>query len=373
MPLVRTEKYYRLLIENSSDIITILAHDGTILYKSDSIRRILTYEPGELIGANEYDYILEDDRHILADVMKRKLQSESGELVEYRILDGEGRVRVLESSVRRIRDGDGRIISSILNSRDLTDRYTIQKALFNSEMKYRAFYDTALVGMITADYRTGIILFANELGFTMFGYRIRFDFIGEVMDECFLRKADWESFRASLAAGGVDNVEVQFQRRDGEAFWASLTGRPDHIQGVMELVVADITRHKENEERIFRFNYYDQLTELPNRTLFTMFLEREIIKSRPFAVIGIGLDRFKHVNELYGTAAGDRLLCAIAKKLTSLFFQKDVVARTGGDHFMILVADLDLQGAEISIDTLHAIARKTLEIFTEPIRIDGFS
>lgn len=372
--LIQTEKYYRLLLENSSDIISILAHDGTILFKSDSIRRILGYDPVELIGENEYDFIAGEDRDVLACVMKRRLQSESGEMVEYRIRDSQGRWRVMESMVRRLRDGEGNIISSILNSRDLTERHVIQKALANSEMKYRAFYETALVGMITADIDTGTVLIANELGYTLFGSRSRLDFIGEVIDDRFASREARDAFRAELAAhGGVSNMEVQFIRVGGEVFWASFSARPDLIQGVMELVVADISRLKEHEEKIFRFNYYDQLTELPNRTLFTMFLEREIMKGRPFAVVGIGLDRFKHVNELYGAAAGDRLLCAIAKKLTGIYFQKDVVSRFEGDHFMILVAELDMHGPDVSIDNLHTIARKTLDLFSEPFRIDGIS
>ncbi len=372
--LVQTEKYYRLLLENSSDIITILAHDGTILFKSDSVRRILGYEPMELIGDNEYDYIARDDRDALAVVMKKRLQSESGETVQYRYRDRDGKWRVIESSVRRVRDGEGKIISSILNSRDLTERFVMQKALANSEMKYRSFYETALVGMITADIDTGTVLIANELGYSIFGYRSRLDFIGENIYGRFAGRDDCDAFRTELAAhGGVDNLEVQLLRGDGSVFWANFSARPDQIQGVMELVVSDISRLKEHEERIFRFNYYDQLTELPNRTLFTMFLEREIMKSRPFAVIGIGLDRFKHVNELYGAAVGDRLLCAISKKLTGIYFQKDVVSRFEGDHFMILVAELDMHGQEVSIDNIHTIARKTLDLFSEPFRIDGAS
>jgi len=371
--LVHTEKHYRLLIENSSEVITILAHDGTVLYKSDSVRRVLGFDPLDLIGTNEYDGIMKEDRQVLEKAVKCGLAPDD-DIVVYRTRNREGSWRFLESSVRRIRDDEGTVICSVINSRDMTERRRMQKALGNSERKYRSIYEKALVGMITADTGTGMVLTANTLGFSMFGYMERRDMIGEPISSLFLDGKMFTDFIGDLQArGSVDNLETEFRKSDGTVFWGSLTAKNDDFQGTMEVVVSDITRHKENEERLFRFTYYDQLTDLPNRALFTMFMEREITKDRPFAVIGIGLDRFKHINEVYGTAAGNQLLRAIAHKLSTTYFQKDVVSRFEGDHYMILIADMGPEGLDINIENVHTIASKTVDLFAEPFRIDGMS
>ena len=89
---------------------------------------------------------------------------------------------------------------------------------------------------------------------------------------------------------------------------------------------------------------HDKLTGLPNRMLFADLSQRCISRARRtnarFAVMFIDLDRFKPINDTYGHKVGDQLLVEVARRLTGCFRDSDVVARFGGDEFVVLIADV---------------------------------
>lgn len=92
-------------------------------------------------------------------------------------------------------------------------------------------------------------------------------------------------------------------------------------------------------------NLYDPLTRLPNRILLLEMLKRAIAGARrkgtpPFAVLFLDLDHFKAVNDTFGHAAGDRVLVETGKRLQAIVRAGDVVARVGGDEFVILLTHL---------------------------------
>jgi diguanylate cyclase (GGDEF)-like protein len=100
---------------------------------------------------------------------------------------------------------------------------------------------------------------------------------------------------------------------------------------------------------------HDPLTGLANRALFTEHLERTPL---PLALLALDLDRFKHVNDTLGHEAGDDLLMQVAKRLSTVVGGNGLVARTGGDEFMVLVSSTTDRWAlgEIAADIVTAIA-----------------
>lgn len=147
-------------------------------------------------------------------------------------------------------------------------------------------------------------------------------------------------------------------------------------------IVRDITERKNSEEKIHNLAYYDELTELPNRQLFSRSLERTIkIAERDdqkFAILFIDLDRFKRINDTLGHSVGDRLLKAVARRLENCTRSTDTVARVGpaedggiklarlgGDEFVI-----KLYGIE-SEDTVAAIASRIISALTPPFSCEG--
>lgn len=119
--VLQTENHYRLLLENSSDIITILANDGTILYKSHSNEKLMGYTAVSVTGECELDYIHENDVSEFNSILKEDKALPGGEAeLEYRYRNSGGEWRMLHTAIRRIAGVEDSTRCFILNSRDVT-------------------------------------------------------------------------------------------------------------------------------------------------------------------------------------------------------------------------------------------------------------
>ncbi len=123
-------------------------------------------------------------------------------------------------------------------------------------------------------------------------------------------------------------------------------------EGLLHGTVQDVTQRRESEERIHRLSNYDALTSLPNRTFLIESLEGAISNARRkrerVAVVAIGLDRFRRLNDAYGQAFADELLRRTAKRIASCARSAEelsdagepVVSRLAGDEFLIAVGGI---------------------------------
>ncbi len=126
------------------------------------------------------------------------------------------------------------------------------------------------------------------------------------------------------------------------------------------------------EARVALLAYHDALTGLANRELFeetlTLAVERAKRDASVVAVLSFDLDNFKLVNESLGHHTGDLLLVELAERLRESTRDTDLVARQGGDEFLILLADLDRAGAE---DAVRAVAARVELALSEPFDLRG--
>jgi diguanylate cyclase (GGDEF)-like protein/PAS domain S-box-containing protein len=144
------------------------------------------------------------------------------------------------------------------------------------------------------------------------------------------------------------------------------TARDIELFGICADLAAVAIERRQAEESIRRLAHYDGLTSLPNRFLFTEFLDQALRKAhrqgKRFAVFFIDLDKFKEVNDTFGHDAGDAVLKEIACRLRRSLRQSDKIARMGGDEFYVLIEDLQ------DGDDAAEIAEKLLEEAVQPIR-----
>jgi len=134
----KSEKRFRELIENGSDIITVLDEEATILYESPSVERILGYSPEEMVGKSGYDFIHPEDREKLADAFKSGVRESRNPIpMEYRFRHKDGSWRVLESVGRNLLQ-DSAMQGIIANTRDVTERRRAEETLRESEDRFRS-------------------------------------------------------------------------------------------------------------------------------------------------------------------------------------------------------------------------------------------
>lgn len=135
--------------------------------------------------------------------------------------------------------------------------------------------------------------------------------------------------------------------------------------------LVDITDFKEREAHLAELAHYDALTRLPNRAMLEERLTAAIGRARRnethCAVLFIDLDNFKEINDRRGHAAGDEILTGVADRLQRNVRGSDMVARFGGDEFVVLLEDL--YSAEAALDA----ARKLLRSFDEPLDLQRSS
>ena len=163
----------------------------------------------------------------------------------------------------------------------------------------------------------------------------------------------------AMARGEGVSVELQAYTKCGTPFWLELDAVPfrdeqgRHTHWVV--IARDVGERKKAAAAIDRLAYYDGLTGLPNRRLFTETLERQLAHANPNgALLFVDLDHFKNVNDVLGHAVGDSLLKHAAARLSQLMQRGDMVARLGGDEFVVLLSDAAGGDADM---TASALAR----------------
>ncbi|TDK35014.1 GGDEF and EAL domain-containing protein [Rhizobium deserti] len=156
---------------------------------------------------------------------------------------------------------------------------------------------------------------------------------------------------------------------DGAPRWFAISGRPilsndNHPLGFRG-VMSDVSTSQQAQQQVRHLALYDGLTDLPNRSNFTSALEAAQQSGRPFALLSIDLDGFKPINDGYGHPAGDAFLVEISRRLASLASTTGLLARFGGDEFMMLTFDCDP-------DNVEALCLTLLKVIEAHVEIDRF-
>jgi diguanylate cyclase (GGDEF)-like protein/PAS domain S-box-containing protein len=180
--------------------------------------------------------------------------------------------------------------------------------------------------------------------------------------------------RADLLAGRLDSftLEQRYRHARGHDVWVrhwvsvvwDENDEPLHLISQIE----DVSERRAHTERLAELATQDPLTGLANRTVFLERLEAAAAPAGgqpqpPFGVVYIDVDNFKQINDTLGHIAGDELLSACARRLTSAVRLSDTTARLGGDEFALLLSPLRNRAEA------DEIARRMLADLTVPYRI----
>ncbi|MFD3259200.1 diguanylate cyclase [Paenibacillus lentus] len=218
-----------------------------------------------------------------------------------------------------------------------------------SEERLRTILDSVSIGIWTFDLSTMQMEvsegFEQLTGFSAKSFQNDINRMNELIypeDEELYQK-----FQQEMILGRSSAVsEYRIVCSNGAVKWVQNRGTPyfNHLNHMVRLegVMIDITDRKQMEEKIEHLAYHDELTGLPNRTLFSKRFEEYANKGKfSLAILFIDLNDFKEVNDTFGHDAGDLLLKDIAGRLTGIVREQDMVCRLGGDEFLVLLVDID--------------------------------
>jgi len=228
------------------------------------------------------------------------------------------------------------------------------------------------------------VVWASNHVIEMFGYTPE-EVIGHTPEFLY---ADPESYReiiteapAALVKGETFRGDYCYRRKDGSNFWCTISGKAidpaDLGKGVL-FVMLDIDDRKRMERALQEANTRlgtlattDPLTGIANRRRVTQVIEGEIIRhnryAHPFSVILMDVDYFKGLNDQFGHNAGDSVLLQIAGILTQYSRDVDTAARWGGEEFLVVCPETDLENAA----KLAELFRKRIaqHDFSLPVRV----
>jgi diguanylate cyclase (GGDEF)-like protein/PAS domain S-box-containing protein len=262
-------------------------------------------------------------------------------------------VRTMAQAVRH----DGQIVKVLGYIMDITERKQLEQLNRSAALYTRTLLEASLDPLVTINAE-GKITDANRATELATGvsrdHLIATDFASYFTSPDQARA----SYRQAFSQGFVTNYPLAIQHVSGKVteviYNASVYhGEDGSILGIFA-AARDITDLKKMEEEIRQLAFFDPLTQLPNRRMFTDRLSQAMVASQRNgsfgALIYLDLDNFKPVNDHFGHAAGDLLLIEVAARLTSCVRAVDTVGRTGGDEFVVILGDLNADPAQAAAE-----------------------
>lgn len=275
-----------------------------------------------------------------------------------------------ENSVFRLPSGE---LVAIYD--DVTERKQIEHALEDSRDNLQLLLDSIAEGAYGVD-NDGNCTFVNRAFLRLLGYRNPNDIIGRNVHKLIHHtrptgepypESECRIYNAFRSLQQINMTDEVFWCKDGSPIPVELWSYPIFKNGgVIGAIVTfiDITTRKKAEEEIHNLAFYDALTHLANRRLLNDRLNQALAASKRSgfygAVLFLDLDNFKPLNDTHGHDAGDLLLIEVGRRIKSCVREVDSVARFGGDEFVAMIRDLDID---------QAMAAKKAGIIAEKIRV----
>jgi diguanylate cyclase (GGDEF)-like protein/PAS domain S-box-containing protein len=383
------EARYRALVQHSSDTIVLLDRDGRVMFSAGRAEP-LDFSASRVTGLPALDFVHPEDHAIAGEALSKMLDgaAHAGPF-EMRLKDTHGEWVPVEVEASNLLDNPA-VGGIVVSFRDIRERLRAEGELRESEARLR----TLVKNIPGAVYRCEATPpyadeFVSDAVFGLTGYTAEQFLSDEVLyDELILpghRERTDAELEDALSTRTAFSIEYPIRHRDGSVRWVLEQGQPTYDADGTPLwldgVMFDVTERKHLEDRLAYEAAHDPLTGMPNRTLLMETLDRALRRANRthtyVAVLFLDLDHFKRINDQHGHAVGDDLLVESAKRLQSVLRASDLAARTGGDEFVVVCADMespvdaeqlahrialtlgapfDVQGREVSVSASIGIA-----------------
>ncbi len=261
--LKNSEEYYKTLMENSTDVISIIDGKGTSLFRSASYKQVMGYTVKEMLNKNIFDLIYVEDIERFKNQLKASFEKPNIAYdIFFRAYHKDGSLRQLEGTGKNMLNSP--IVKGVvINYRDVTERVKVEMALIESETNYKRIIDNLTDSYYRAD-ANGIVTLASPSCMRMFGYSDMDEVIGGNVEILYPDpKTRKEFLNILLKNGKVKSFRTKLLKKDGKEMYVEtsanlLTDKKGNYAGV-EGIVRDISDRKEAEQALI--NSETQLRE----------------------------------------------------------------------------------------------------------------
>ena len=292
---------------------------------------------------------------------------------ERQLPGADGQLRSIEVHLLPHVNGSGVAIGAFVLISDISRHRRAEAALRESEERLAKFMHASAEGIVF--HKDGFITDVNPPLLALLGYTMAQMMGRSTLD--FIAPAERQKVADVIKAGAEIGYDSMGIHADGSHVPVEFIVRTMHYQGerLRMTIVRDIRDRVEAQARIHHMAHHDALTDLPNRAAFieraTTLLAQPQAKAhadgagQSLALLFIDLDHFKRINDSLGHPVGDALLQAVAQRIISTVREADLVARFGGDEFVLLLSGAASRAA------VAEVAAKLLTAIGAPMNVAG--
>jgi diguanylate cyclase (GGDEF)-like protein/PAS domain S-box-containing protein len=350
----------KLIFQHSLLQTIIDAVQAAIFIKDDKGKYLLINEAGalyfnkpksEVIGKDDFDLFPREVAMKTRESDSQILISKQGSYVLNNTNGANGQITSFKSSKYAIENPFDKSKQAILGvAMDVTELKKVQDELEEKQKLLHQMFHLSpniifVFNTITQDYVYSNSYFEKVLGYSLAEITIeknRMFNLAHPLEQDEILKTLQEI--QSLKDEEVLEMKHRYKHKKGHYVWVhsfiSPFSRDKTTGNIGEILVTmqDITETMELQKKLENQARYDQLTTLVNRRYFLEILNEKLRDRQSLTLLFIDLNKFKHINDLYGHDAGDAVLVETARRLNRVFRSKnDIVARLGGDEFTVII------------------------------------
>jgi diguanylate cyclase (GGDEF)-like protein/PAS domain S-box-containing protein len=368
--LAESEARYRSLVEEQSELVSLMTPDGVLRYVNEAYAAQYGWPTEKIVGKSIFDFVPGNEHAQVADQLARVCAQREAVESENRIVLPNGQSRWVAWTNRAIADAEGRVTVIHSVGRDIQVRVDTERRLLASEARYRFLAEHSADMILLVD-RYGNRIYASPASRKLLGFEP--NEVTAMRLEDSIHPEDAPRVMPVLTANPADTVLTYRMRcKDGGYVWVETTGKTVEIESGERqrlVIVRNVSARKLVEDSLAEANArlevlssQDWLTGLANRRSFDELLATEYRRAeredRALALLMIDVDRFKAFNDRYGHPAGDHCLRRIAEAISvSINRPSDIAARYGGEEFAVVLPGADEAGAMVVAVNMQCAVR----------------
>ncbi len=374
--LEHSHELMKYIIEHNRSSVAVFDKDMNYIYVSKKFIDVYNIDGQDIIGKNHYD-MFPNLPERTKNVHSRALQGEILTSNYESFTRGDGKVENTRWECRPWYDINGDVGGMVLYTEIITKEKEQERIINENQQLLNSLLSQAAVGIcygpINNEFRQ-----VNEKLCQILGYSQKQ--LSKLSMESLVMSDDIKAYKTKknqLINDEIDDftLEIRFIKHDQSIIWANITFSKIDLETLtvsyIMIVVEDITERKQIESQMHYLNYHDQLTKVYNRRFYEEELKRlDTRRNLPISLVVVDANGLKLINDAFGHIHGDTMLIKIADILKDECRSDDVVARIGGDEFVVLLLKTNQEEAQSIVERIHQ-RLKSLTVKKAPVSVSA--